>query len=301
MDSETVFQLGIISDEVSDDLDCACGLIREWGLNHVELRGMWGKNILALTPEEIEHAAGIVKRHRLTVTAVASPIFKSARDGKLKEDVGGDFQLGGFEPLEEQLNLIRKAAVIAKQFGTNLVRVFTFWRESWDRDLVDDVSNKLLEAASLARDLDVILVVENEPVCVVGSGKELGELFQVIDRKADADVRKHIAMLWDPGNAAHGGHETPYPNGYDSLDPTRIVHMHLKDSTFDEAGNPQYVPMGHGTIDYVRHLRQLKEDGYCGSLVLEPHYHPANQTREWAAHVCIVAAKEVIQQAISAD
>ena len=298
MNPETVFELGIISDEISDDVDCACNLIREWGLNHVELRRMWGKNILELNPEEVEHAAGIVKRHGLTVTAVASPIFKSSRDGKISKEAQGEFLLEGFNSFEEQLNLIRKASDIAKQLGTNFIRIFTFWRELWSTALVDDVSDKLIEAARLARDLDIVLLVENEPVCIVGSGKELGQLFQVIDQKTDIEVRKHIAMLWDPGNASYGNSETPYPDGYDFLDPTRIKHIHLKDSTLDKDGNRQYVPMGHGTIDYVQQLRNLKENGYQGSLVLEPHFHPEGHTKEWAAHVCVVAAKEVLRQAL---
>ena len=298
MNPETVLELGIISDEISDDVDCACSLIREWGLNHVELRQMWGKNILELTPEEVQHAAGIVKRHGLTVTAVASPIFKSSRDGKASEEAQGDFLLEGFNSFEEQLGLIRKASGIAQQLGTNFIRIFTFWRELWSTALVDDVSDKLVEAARLARDLGVVLLVENEPVCIVGSSKELGQLFQIIDQKTDIEVQKHIAMLWDPGNASYGSCETPYPDGYNFLDHRRIKHIHLKDSILDEAGHRQYVPMGHGTIDYVQQLRKLKENGYQGSLVLEPHFRPEGHTKEWAAHVCVVAAKEVIRQAL---
>ena len=117
MNPETVFELGIISDEISDDVDCACNLIREWGLNHVELRRMWGKNILELNPEEVEHAAGIVKRHGLTVTAVASPIFKSSRDGKISKEAQGDFLLEGFNSLRH-LILRNNSALIL--FGYSL-------------------------------------------------------------------------------------------------------------------------------------------------------------------------------------
>ena len=291
-----VFKLGIISDEISSDLDRACTLTRKWGMEHIELRTIWDQNILTLSPEEFDRVGKIVDRHGLKVTAIASPIFKSPRDGVARE-VAGDFQFRGHESFEGQLELIRRAAGIAKSLGTDRIRIFTFWREPWSDALVEEVAGRLIQAAALARELGVVLAVENEPVCVVGTGRELGDLFRVIDRTAEPELRDRIGMLWDPGNAGHSGEETPYPDGYAALDPSRIIHLHLKDSAVDAEGRRSPAPLGHGTIDYVSQLRRIRADGYRGALVLEPHYHPEGLTQEESALACVTAARGVIEEA----
>jgi sugar phosphate isomerase/epimerase len=293
-----VFELGIISDEISGDFERSCRLISEWGMKHVELRTMWGKNILALSEAELESVAANLEAHRLSVTAIASPVFKSPLDGKPRE-IEGDFQLSGYESFEAQLELIQKAAALCRRFGTDKIRIFSFWRESWNRELAAAVATKLLEAAELARELGVVLVVENEPVCCVGTGQELGELFAEMRKQGSAEVLAHIAMLWDPGNARHAGEVTPYPDGYEALASGRIVHIHLKDAIIDEVGNRTLVPLGRGEIDYVGQFRHLQRDGYRGVMVLEPHYHPEGMSQEEAALRCVEGAREVLERAFA--
>ncbi|UCC72351.1 MAG: sugar phosphate isomerase/epimerase [Gemmatimonadota bacterium] len=293
-----MFELGIISDEISDDFERSCRLISEWGMRHVELRTMWDKNILALSEAELEAVAASLEAHRLSVTAIASPVFKSPLDGKPRE-IEGDFQLAGYESFEAQLELIRKAAILCERFGTDKIRIFSFWREPWTRELVAEVAGKLLEAAGLARDLGVVLVVENEPVCCVGTGQELGELFAEMQGQGSAEALEHIAMLWDPGNARHAGETTPYPDGYEELSSGRIVHVHLKDAIIDGIGNRTLVPLGQGEIDYVGQFRRLQRDGYRGVLVLEPHYYPEGLSQEEAALRCVEGAREVLERAFA--
>ena len=288
-----MFELGIISDEISGDFARACALIKEWDMSQVELRTMWDKNILELSEHELDSVGESLEQHGLTVTAIASPIFKSPRGGTVRS-VQGDFQLSGFESFEGQLELIRRAAAVAQRFGTERIRIFTFWREPWSDALAEDVALKLVEAATLARDLGVVLAVENEPVCVVGTGWELGALFRVVDRNAGPDVRAHIGMLWDPGNASHEDQEVPYPDGYDALETSRLIHVHLKDSIVGADGNRQLVPLGEGTIDYVAQFRRLEADGYRGPVVLEPHYHPEGMSKGGAALACVRAARKVL-------
>lgn len=291
-----MFELGIISDEIGQDLEQSCKLIHEWGMSHVELRTMWGKNILELTESELDQVSEIIKKYELTVTAIASPVFKSPRDGSPK-DVEGDFQLGGYEDFDGQLKLIHKAASLCKRFGTDKIRIFTFWREPWTDELVQDVADKLIQATQVAKESDVILAVENEPVCVVGNGKELAGLFEIIRQQSSSDLKSHIGILWDPGNASHGGEEIPFPDGYNLLEKDEIVHVHLKDTIVKADGNRQLVPLGKGTIDYPNQLRQLKADGYRGILVLEPHYHPDGMSQEDAALECVRAAQESLNAA----
>ena len=286
------FKLGIISDEVSDDFARSCALIRSWGLTHVELRMLWGKNVLQLSAEELGRAERTVREHGLQVTAIASPIFKSPLDGRARA-VEADFSLPGSESFEAQVRLLERACDLCELFGTRLIRVFTFWKEPWSEALLAAVASKLLEAASVAQTRDVVLAVENEPVCNVGSGRELGELCRVLSQAPD--LRPHLGALWDPGNALAAGETSPYPEGYGALRACNVVHVHLKDLTFEE-GRPRFAPVGNGHVDYEGQLQSLASDGYDGAFVLEPHYRPDELTQEEAAHACVEAARDYLER-----
>jgi L-ribulose-5-phosphate 3-epimerase len=290
-----MFDLGIISDEVSDDVKESCGLIGQWGLRYVELRSLWGRNILELSEEEVARAQDIIEEHGLKVSAIASPVFKSSLSGQAG-DVRADYALGGSDDFGEQLRLLGHACKLCRRFGTNKVRVFSFYRESWNEALVERIASRLIEAAEVARAHDALLVVENEPVCNVRTGRETGELFAAIDATAPQNLLEHLAILWDPGNALFSGERSPYPEGYRALDSGRIGHVHLKDVRL-EGDEPGGVPLGEGRVDYVGQLRALAEDGYGGPLVLEPHYRPAGMSKEEAASACVEAARQVLKQA----
>ena len=286
-------KLGIINDEVSSDFARSCELVASWGLSHVELRVLWGKNVLQLSDDELKNAKAILDEHGLEVTAIASPIFKSPLDGQARE-VAADFALPGVESFGAQLELLSRACDLCDLFGTRLVRVFTFWKEPWSETLLETIASKLLEAAALAQARDKVLAVENEPVCSVGTGRELAALCRVL--QSGAPEAAHLGALWDPGNALAAGETSPYPDGYEALGACNLVHVHLKDLTLTEAGQPQFVPLGQGRLDYEGQLRRLKEDGYEGAFVLEPHYRPANLSQEEAALACVEAARALLER-----
>ena len=48
------FHLSVINDEITQDFERACQIAsRDFGLNWIELRGMWNKNITDLDAKEI--------------------------------------------------------------------------------------------------------------------------------------------------------------------------------------------------------------------------------------------------------
>lgn len=291
-----MLDLGIISDEVGDDFGQSCALIASWGLAQVELRTLWGRNILELSETELEQAQYVLSEHELEVTAIASPVFKSPLDGKPRE-MAADFTFDGAESFAAQLALLARAAELCRRFGTRKLRVFTFWREPWSDALVRAVGDKLIQAAEIARARDILLVVENEPVCVAATGGELAALFKHIWERAPNNLLDHLAALWDPGNAMAAG-EKAYPTGYDALKTYPIAHVHLKDLSHGKT-TPSFVPLGRGGIDYIGQLRELVRNGYTGSLVLEPHYRPPNLPQVEAARVSVEAARDVLREVLS--
>ena len=51
------FRVAVITDEISQDFDHACFVAaREFGMQWVELRGLWNKNLMSLSSTEIAQA-----------------------------------------------------------------------------------------------------------------------------------------------------------------------------------------------------------------------------------------------------
>ena len=292
-------RLGIISDEVNDDFEAACGRIRSFGLDHVEVRQAWGRNVVQLDDDQVGRAVDVVRRLDLNVTAIASPVFKSPLDERPQAQAA-DFAVPGSESMDAQLAMLERACELANRFGTRFVRIFTFLRVPWSDDVATEVTDKLIRAAEVARRHDVVLAIENEPVCIVGSGAELGRLCALLNDRLPHDLKPHVGALWDPGNALAMGEERPYPDGYDALAGCRLVHVHLKDLGQEPATFGSFVPIGRGRIDYRAQFAALRRDGYDGAVVLEPHYAPPHLSRDEAARECVDAAQAELAAAASA-
>jgi len=239
-----------------------------------------------------------VAEHDLRVSAIASPVFKSPLDGQAS-NTAADFTVPGTESLDAQLRLLERACELAHRFDTRMIRIFTFLREPWSDAIVDAVAERVVRAAEMAKRHDVVLAVENEPACIVGSGAELGRFLTVLDDMLPDALQPHVGALWDPGNALAAGEATPYPDGYDALPRERIVHVHLKDVGSQPATFGTFVPIGEGRIDYRGQFDALARDGYPGCVVLEPHYAPPGVPPLEAAKVCVDAARNMLQDAVA--
>src|SRR6476620_2744116 len=72
------FRLAVINDEITQDFEKACQIASgEFKLHWIELRSMWNKNVTELNPKQIEDAQKILEEHKLRVTDIASPLFKT--------------------------------------------------------------------------------------------------------------------------------------------------------------------------------------------------------------------------------
>lgn len=285
--------LGIITDEVADDLREACEHVRSWGLELVELRLAWGENVVQWSDEKVARAVDIVTSTGLAVTAIASPVFKSPIDERPRE-LEADFTLEGVETIDAQLELLERACTVANRIGAPFVRVFTFWDEPWSDEVDDRLVDAFTRAARVAASHDLTLAIENEPVCLVGTGRELARFCTLLHERLPAELHAHVGALWDPGNALAGGESDPYPGGFDAASTCRLVHVHLKDLTVGVDGEPTFVPLGEGDVDYDGQLRALAQSGYAGSVVLEPHYQPSHLAKHDAAKACVEAARAAL-------
>src|SRR5262245_31710686 len=160
-------------------------------------------------------------------------------------------------------HVLEKTFQLARFFGTNQVRIFSYWRVNEPEKAYPYVRDRLAQAAQLAAKNGMVLVLENEHSCNIGTGRELGRLLKDINSPG-------LRGNWDPGNAAMLD-EVPYPHGYESVK-GRFSHMHIKDVRLNASGKKEWAPVGGGIIDWKGQMQALKKDGYNGTMSLETHY-----------------------------
>ena len=286
-DSTSPFRVSVINDEISQDFGHSCEVAsREFGMNWIELRGMWKKNIVNLDEKEVAEARRILEKYQLKVTDIASPLFKVDWPGapKSKYREGGSFN-ANFN-LQQQDEVLDRAIEMAKAFGTDRVRLFYFWRLDDQAPYRSAINDKLRETADKAAKKSIILVLENESACNTATGAEAAKVLEAVKSP-------NFMLNWDPGNAAAAG-ETPYPDGYNLLPKDRIGHCHCKDAIKKDK-KYDWAPMGGGIIDWAGQFKALKRDGYHYAVSLETHWSGGGSPEE-CSRKSWAGMKKLLQQ-----
>ena len=283
------FDLGIISDEVSQDFEHALLWAKGFGLQWVELRFLWNKYVIDLSADDVGRAKDLLAKHELKVSVIDSPYFKTLLPGTQSK-----FDTGKSDPLQSdfgaQKGLLEKAMQRAKDFGTDKIRIFAFLRVDQPASVFDRVARELEASAAIAQREGIRLLLENEFSCNVATGVEGAAMLNLVKSPA-------LGLNWDPGNAYAAG-ETPFPNGYEPLDKKRIWHMHLKDAAPNpKGGEAIWEPIGGGKIDYLGQFRALIKDGYQGTMSLETHYLNAAKNKEESSRESMEGLLKVIHEA----
>ena len=258
------FHLGIISDEISSNLDEAVDFIASYKLHGVELREIWGKNLMIAPQEDLDRAKKLLAGHNIAVSDIASPVFKWNLPGETTHpNEKHDPAKGNFTE-EDADAALEKTFQLARFFGTKKVRIFTYWRVSDPEKVYSQIRDRMGKAARLAEKNDIVLMIENEHECNTGTGRELGRLLRDVNSPA-------LRGVWDPGNAIMLG-ETPFPDGYQAMKGL-FPHMHIKDARKDpQTGKLVWAPVGGGLIDFKGQFAALHQEKYSGTMSLETHY-----------------------------
>ncbi len=258
-----MFKLGIITDEISEDLEEALKFISAFFLDYCELRSLWRKNLMNLPQDDLTRGKKLIEQGHFLVSDIASPIFKyNLPEMPALPEKRDTFRANFTE--QDSDDLLKRSFELARFFGTNKVRIFSYWRVKEPEKAYPHVRERLARAADLAGRNRILLVLENEHECNVGTGKELGRILGDINSP-------HLRGNWDPGNAAML-HEVPFPDGYREVR-SRFAHMHVKDvKKHPQSGKLGWAPVGGGFIDWKGQLKALRQDGYDGTMSLETHY-----------------------------
>jgi sugar phosphate isomerase/epimerase len=263
------FRLAVINDEITQDFEKACQIVsHDFGLRWIELRSMWDKNLTDLSAKQIDEAKKILTDHKLRVTDIASPLFKTDWPGaprssqsEKRDQFRADFDA------HAQDKLLERCIELAKAFNTDRIRCFDFWRLDDQKPYRDAINQKLRQAAQRCAKENLILLLENEMSCNTATGEESAAVLKAIPDK-------NFMLNWDPGNAA-ALQSTSYEVGYAMLPKNRIGHCHCKDVVPKADHKYDWAPVGGGVVNWVGQLKALKHDGFHYGLSLETHWRGA--------------------------
>ncbi len=286
------FKIGVISDEISQDFDHACYVIaKDFGLRFVELREIWGKNLQAVSDDQIAEAKKIIAKYGLTVTDISSPLYKVDFPGAPHSPYGSKADLHGADEttFKQQDQVLERSISLAKQFATNKVRCFDFWRLQDVTPYRAAINDILQKAAETSAKQKVQLVLENEFACNTATGREAGATLAGVPSS-------NFFVNWDPGNAVMRGEFDAFPGGWDAIPKSRIHHCHVKNAVKDTSGKVVWSPVDIGYIDWTAQFKALKQIGYSHATNLETHW-TGGGTPEQSSRISWAGMKKCLQAA----
>jgi len=268
-----MFKIGVVTNEISDDLEEAINVAKSWGLEYIELNGVWGENICDVDEATLSKAIRIVRASGLTVTNIGSLTLRC----NLEDD----------EEYSQHIKHLLRSIQIAPLFDVNVVRLFSFWKEENVEEKWDRIFEKMELPIRIAEREGVILGFENVSSGNVGTSDDLERLFDRFDSP-------NLKLIWDPGNAYATGEMTPFPDGYEKIK-NKIIHIHAKDVVFNEQGERIWKPIGQGAVDYKGQMEALYKNSYRDVIALETHCTSASGSRIEATKESFDGLMEIIQ------
>lgn len=270
----------VITDEISQDLDRAIVLAREFGLTGLDIRTVWEQRVDLLDDDELTRLRRAADAAGLAIPSIAPPFLKCNLDEWL-----------------EHKRVLDRSLRAAERLGATIVRGFTFWKGAASFEQIVDAYREIAPTIERA---GMVVGIENEPSCVIGTTERLPELLSAIGSPA-------VKALWDPANGAHDG-ERAVPDALERII-ADTVHVHLKDGLHVN-GKWEHAIVGEGTVGVVEILRALRDASYGGWVTLETHYRPkptgADLTRpggsalselgEEGTRACVIGWNRILQR-----
>lgn len=255
-------KLAMIADEFHTDLNLSLDILAEYGVQGVELRRLWDKDLADAPRHYWQRAKKELDARGILVAGIASSFYYCTPPAAEPEGPAGPLHSASALGLGDQISLLERSIEAALFFETNLVSTYSFWKEglltpAQEEALVDAYA----EPTAMAERAGIILGIENNPACCLGTGAQLARVL--------AEINSHsVRGVWAPGNAFLDG-EQPFPTGYEAIQEF-LVHVRVKDAAVPVgAVAPECAVFGTGAIDYAGQFAALKDDGYTGWISLE--------------------------------
>ena len=231
----TQHTIAFVNDELKAPLSDTIAFAQRNDVAALEVRSIEGRNFLSLSADEQKDVARQIADAGIKVIGLAWPLLKWAAPGRTAGRLGDQF---GFDIGARSLgDIARLTADAAHRLGTRYVRIFSFLTHDGFR--LADLDPALDELLALAESEDLVLHVENEPVCNIQDETDLMALME---------ARRHprLKALLDIGNIYAKG-VAPDAGRMAALMPF-VDHMHFKD--FSIGAGRRHVAVGEGDIPY---------------------------------------------------
>lgn len=261
------------ADEISADLDTQLDVLESESISYLELRRVWGKNILDLNEAEIKQVKKQLEERGFKVSAIASPI------GKIK--ITDDFSA--------HLEDFQRAIYLAKYFNAPFVRIFSFYipKEESPNKYRGEVLQRMKKLTNIAEKEDIVLLHENEKRVYGENGERCLELLK-------ACSSDHLRCAFDPANFVQCGIR-PMKEAFFSLE-RYISYIHIKDALMQSG---KVVPAGQGDGELRELLNKLKEKQYSGFLSIEPHLSPKDAFQGYSKEELFVIASRALKDLLN--
>ena len=245
------FILSGFADEISPEPGVQLETLAAESIRHLELRSAWSTNVASLTDAELASFRREIEDAGVRVSAIGSPI--------------GKINIG--DPIEPELERLRRIADVADLFGTTIVRVFSFFIPAGEpparfRQAVIDRMGAL---AQIAAERGIVLAHENEKEIYGDIPERCADLIASVGSPA-------LQATFDAANFVQCG-VRPHTEGYQLLRPY-LVYLQVKDAL---AATGQVVPAGQGDGEVRETLAALTASGFSGYASLEPHLAEAGR------------------------
>jgi 3-dehydroshikimate dehydratase len=267
-------KISAFADEISEDLETQIQNLNANGVGYIELRGVWGKNVMALSETEVREVKRRASENGIGFSAVGSPLGKFPIDG--------DFEM--------QMEGLKKALEIAQILEAPYIRMFSFFMPE-DEDpakyrtqVIDWLGQMIVEAERTP----VVLAHENEKGIYGDTGARCLDLYTSLQSPA-------FTGIFDFANFVQCK-QHPYADCWLRLRPY-ITYFHIKDALY---GTGQVVPAGQGDGDVAKILSEAFGAGYNNFLTLEPHLSVAEasygRTTPELFHTAADALKSILEK-----
>ncbi|MCS7060168.1 MAG: sugar phosphate isomerase/epimerase [Anaerolineae bacterium] len=269
------FILSAFGDEIDNDLSKQLDALAELDIHHLELRGVWGVNVLDLDDTQVKQVKHMLDARGFRVSAIGSPIGKSFID----------------QPREYELQRLERAIQLAHALETPRVRVFSFYKpegvSSWAgyrQEILDRIGQWTVRAEKAG----ITLLHENERDIYGDIPERCLDIHHAVTSPA-------LRNVFDPANYVLCSVK-PMAEAWPLLGEL-TQHVHVKDATFSDQS---VRPAGEGDGDVPSLLQALVDQNYHGFLTLEPHLIFAGQyggiSGPDGMHMAAMALRKLIAQ-----
>lgn len=252
---EIKFKLGIINDEVSQNIYEVAEFCKKHGLKCFEVRSVNGRSPFEYTNQDIEQIIDAAKQNNIEISAISSPFFKC--------------NYNDIDEINYNIEKFEECAVMANKLGAKYIRGFDFWDEEISLEHRAKMYGKVID---ICEKYDVYCALESDPAVHSSTPFKLAQTVEAINNP-------RIKVLFDPGNEIWVTGQTT-EEAYDTLKPFGIVNVHIKDAFVDNQNKVHGVKVGTGVAKFSMILKKLIADGYDGGVMLETHYRKAVELTE---------------------